>query len=198
MRIVARAAVVLAASLLNACGSSSTKTTTVTVSSSTAPASTTSSTSALTSHAATSGIPRCRAAMLTLSFLGQQGATGHGVLGFSLRNVSSSSCHTFGYPGILFLARDGIPLTTSSTRTTRDFFGRTSTKRLVLAPGASASFRVGVTHGISSSVGCATAYGIQVIPPDDTVALRTRMPGGAFQCRTATVSPMMSGRSAYP
>ncbi len=130
--------------------------------------------------------------------MGQQGATGHGELGFALRNTGSSSCATFGFPGVLFLNRAGGPLPTASTRTTHDFFGSTPAVALVIAPGASASFRLGVTHGISSSAGCTTAYGLQVIPPNDTAALRVTIPGGAYECGTATVSPLRPGDSAYP
>jgi Domain of unknown function (DUF4232) len=138
------------------------------------------------------------AADLALSFLGQQGATGHGLLGFSLRNSSSHSCHTFGYPGILFLDKGGAALATDSTRTTHDFFGAAPEVSLVLTPGERSSFRIGVTHGMSSTVDCTTAYGLQVIPPDDTATLRTTIPGGAYECRTASLSPLRPGASAYP
>jgi hypothetical protein len=136
--------------------------------------------------------------MLSLSFLGQQGATGHGELGFALRNTGSSSCRTFGYPGVLFLSQGGASLPTVSTRTTHDFFGSAPLQSLVVAAGQSVSFRLGVTHGIASSAGCTTTYGVQVIPPDDTATLRVSIPGGAYECGTATVSPVRPGQSAYP
>ncbi len=129
--------------------------------------------------------------------LGQQGAAGHGELGVALRNTSAHSCHTFGYPGILFLSRSGAPLPTASTRTTHDFFGSAPVATIVLAPGSTASFRVGVTHGISSSAGCATAGALQVIAPDDTATLRVPIPGGVYECTTATVSPLQLGNVAY-
>jgi hypothetical protein len=134
-----------------------------------------------------------------LSFLGGQGATGHGELGFELRNISSSTCHTYGYPGVLFLDRAGKALPTDSTRTTQDFFGSVPEKKLDVAPGQSVSFRLGVTHGAASPVGCTTAYGLQVIPPDDTATLHVAIiNGGAYECRTATVSPLQEGTSAFP
>jgi Protein of unknown function (DUF4232) len=140
----------------------------------------------------------CVAAGLALSFLGGQGATGHGELGYALKNIGTTSCRTYGFPGVLFLDRSGTALPTNSTRTTQDFFGTVPARPLVIAPGASASFRLGVTHGISSTVGCTTAYGLQVIPPNDTATLRVSMPQGAYECGTATVSPLASGQSAYP
>lgn len=133
-----------------------------------------------------------------MSYLGQQGATGHGELGFSVRNTGSGSCHTFGYPGILFQDKAGKALPTDSTRTTHDFFGNAPEVPIELAPGQSASFRIGVTHGTVPNVPCTTAYALQVIAPDDTATIRVAIPGGAFECRTATVSPLRPGNSAYP
>jgi Protein of unknown function (DUF4232) len=165
----------------------------------TAPASTTTVvTSTVTTAAAPARSPPCVAADLSVSFLGQQGATGHGLLGFALRNTSTRSCHTFGFPGVLFLDKLGHALPTSSTRTTRDFFGTAREVKLLLRPGQTASFRLGVTHGVTSTAQCTSAYGLQVIAPDDTRTLRATIPGGAYECRTVTVSPLRPGNSAYP
>lgn len=140
----------------------------------------------------------CRASDLALSFLGGQGATGHDVLGFELRNVTSQSCHTFGFPGVQFVDGAGRPLPTLSTRTTRDFFGSAPETALTVAPGESVSFRIGVTQGVVSSAGCTTAAAVSVIPPNDTGSLRVTIPHGAYECRTATVTPVRPGASAYP
>ena len=147
---------------------------------------------------ATSGPSLCRAAALRLTFLGIQGATGHGELGFAVHNTSGSTCTTDGYPGIQFTGEGGALLPTVTHRTTNDFFGHSPLAAVVLAPGATASFRLGVTHGISSSAGCTTAHGVRVIPPDDTGALSVSIPAGATECGTATISPMRTGTSAYP
>lgn len=136
--------------------------------------------------------------MLQGRFLGQQGAAGHGELGFALRNAGSGPCHTFGYPGVLFLSAAGAPLPTRSTRTTRDFFGTSPLSGFDLPPGASASFRLGVTHGAVPGSVCRTAATVQVIPPDDTRSLRIAIPGGGYECGTATVSPLRPGTGAFP
>jgi hypothetical protein len=115
-----------------------------------------------------------------------------------VRNTGSVTCHTYGFPGVLFLDRDGRPLPTASTRVTHDLFGSAPEVSLALAPGDSASFRLGVTHGLASSAGCVTAYAVQVIAPDDTASIRAQIPDGAYECGTATVSPLQPGRSAYP
>lgn len=159
---------------------------------------TTAETTAATSATAGTSGTTCRAADLALSFLGQNGATGHGLIGFALKNTSSASCSTYGYPGILFLDRAGGALPTIPIRTVHDIAGTTSLQRLTVAPGSTVSFRLGVTHGINSNAGCTTAYGLQVIPPNDTATLRVTIgDGGAYECRTATVSPLQPGTSAY-
>jgi hypothetical protein len=139
---------------------------------------------------------RCTAAGLSLSFLGGQGATGHGELGFSLKNTGSA-CRTGGYPGIQFLAKDGSALPTTPQHTTSDFFGSLPLKPLSLQSGQAASFRLGVSHGGGSDSGCSTAYGLQVIAPNDTATLRVQIPNGASECGTTTVSPLQAGDAAY-
>jgi hypothetical protein len=204
MRLAAAAVAAAAALALSACGSSTTKTVTVSASTvrtsatPTAPTPTTpTATSASTTSAAAPTTPLCVAAHLSLSYLGQQGATGHGIVGFVLRNTGSSSCHTFGYPGILWLSKTGAGLPTITVRTTHDFFGPAPLISLTVAPGGTFSFRLGVTHGAGGETGCTTAAGLQVIPPNDTHTIRITIPSGVFECRTTTVSPVRPGSSAY-
>jgi Protein of unknown function (DUF4232) len=168
--------------------------TTTTTSTSTAPTSTSTSTTTAT----VSATPPCTAAMLALSFLGQQGGMGHGEIGFQLRNTSNASCRTYGWPGIQFLDQNGNALPTIPHHVTNDFFGANPAVPLVIGPGASASFRLDVGHGVATSNGCATAAALQVIPPNDTATLRVSIPNGAYECRDANVSPLRSGDSAYP
>ena len=140
----------------------------------------------------------CVASGLALSFLGQQGATGHGELGFALRNTGSASCSTVGYPGVQFLGGGDTMLPTTPTHSTSDFFGHTTLHPLTVDPGQTVSFRLGVTHGQGSSAGCTTASALQVIAPNDTATLTTAIPDGAAECATVTVSPLQAGDSAYP
>lgn len=201
----------LASLLLAACGSSSmpdaartgqpsTATSPATSSPPAPPATSSTATTVTATGTTTTPVAQsgeCAAPGLALTFLGQQGATGHGELGFALRNTTSHSCQTGGYPGIEFVTGSGAPLPTATTRTTNDFFGSLSVRRLTVAPGAGFSFRVGVTHGIASSAGCTTAAAILVIAPDDTVQLHVAIPEGAYECGTATVSPVAPGDAAY-
>jgi Domain of unknown function (DUF4232) len=164
----------------------------------TAPATTTATTTTTTATTTASGEPPCRAAALSLSFLGQQGGMGHGEIGFVLKNTSNVSCRTYGYPGIQFLDQSGHPLPTIPHHTTSDFFGSSPAVPLVIAPAGTASFRLDVGHGVATSAGCATAYALQVIPPNDTATLKTTIPNGAYECQDANVSPLRAGASAYP
>ena len=143
------------------------------------------------------GTSQCVAAGLSLSYLGGQGATGHGELGFALKNTGSGACATGGYPGIQFLAKDGSALPTTPQHTTDDFFGHLPLQKLTLQPGQTASFRLGVSHGGGSSSGCTTADGLQVIAPNDTATLRAPIANGASECGTTTVSPLQPGTTAF-
>jgi hypothetical protein len=140
---------------------------------------------------------QCKAAGLALSYLGGQGATGHGELGFALKNTGSSACRTGGYPGIQFLSQDGSALPTTPQHTTDDFFGNLTLAPLTLRPGQTASFRLGVSHGGGSSAPCSTADALQVIAPNDTATLKVQIPNGASECGTTTVSPLQPGTSAF-
>jgi hypothetical protein len=135
---------------------------------------------------------------LALSFLGQQGGMGQGVLGFAVQNKSAADCGTGGYPGVEFLGQGGQPLPTHPSRSTGDFIGRTPVTPILLAPGQSASFRLVVGHGAASTAGCTTAAGLQVIAPTDTATLHATIPDGAYECGSAAVSPLRPGSSAYP
>ena len=170
---------------------------TTTTATSTATTTTTTMSTPTTTTTANTGPPPCTAADLALIYLGGLGAAGHGELGFALHNTGSQPCTTIGYPGIQFLDRAGGALPTVPTHTTRDFFGSIPKTFLTVAPGATVSFRLGVTHGAASPAGCTTAYGLQVIAPNDTATLRTSIPNGAYECQTATVSPLAQGTSAF-
>jgi hypothetical protein len=188
--------------VLAACGSSKKSTSTTAAPSTTTVTVTTPGTTASTQTSQTTttpaGVPICRATTLSLSFIGSQGAAGHGLLGFALKNTGSTTCSTIGYPGVLFLDKAGKPLPTTPTRTTRDYFGTAPKVALTVAPGATVSFRIGVTHVPAGNATCTTAAALQVIPPNDTSTLRISVPGGFYQCGTATVSPIRPGNSAYP
>jgi hypothetical protein len=195
---------------LAACGGSSNTTPTVTrtvtspATSTTTPLTTTDgttlttpTTTQATTTSASSGTQACTVHDLSLSFIGQQGAAGHGELAFAFKNTGSAPCHTYGFPGIQFLDRAGAPLTTIPHRSTLDYFGHAPEAELTINPGSEASFRLGVSHGAIPGSVCSTAFALQAIPPDDTQSVTAHIPDGAYECRDATVTPLQPGTSAY-
>lgn len=164
------------------------------------PATTATSTPTTTSTPPQPAGDQCVAADLALRFLGGNGATGHAELGFAVRNTSAHSCRTGGYPGVQFLDAAGRPLPTHPDHTTSDFFGHTTLGELTVAPGATVSFRLGVSHVGSggSNAGCVSAKSVQVIAPNDTATMRVSVSGGISECGgNVTVSPVQPGTSAY-
>jgi hypothetical protein len=171
----------------------STPVTQTTTTTTTAPQTTTATTTT-----GASGSGACTAADLTAAFLGQNGATGNVVLEFSVRNRGTGRCHTYGYPGVQFLARDGHKLPTTPTRTTQDLLGTTTATAITLAPGAQASFRMVASSTAPGGGSCPTAYALQIIAPDDTVPIKVSIPNGAYTCGKTTVSPLQPGTGAAP
>jgi hypothetical protein len=145
----------------------------------------------------TASTPACTASMLALNYQGRNGALGTMALYFAVRNTSSAPCHTYGYPGVLFLDRSGGPLPTSAKRTTHDLIGPAPIAAIVIDPGKLASFRIIATL-VGSGSGCETAHGLQAIAPDDTATMRTSIPGGAFECDQVTVTPLALGGGIPP
>lgn len=159
------------------------------------------STPATMSTSAQAAGPQCVAADLALSFLGGDDATGHVLLSFAMRNTSSHSCRTGGYPGVLFLDGSGHALPIHPDHTTTDIAGHTTLRALTVAPGASVSFRLG-TSDIGSgggNAGCARATALQVIAPNDTATMRVGLHSGVFECQgKVTVSPVQAGANPDP
>jgi hypothetical protein len=140
----------------------------------------------------------CTSSDLTAVYLGQDGATGNVVLSFALRNRGTATCHTYGWPGVEFLGTGGQGLQTQSKRVTKDILGSTPASVITLAPGRQASFRVVAPDQNASggSAGCETADALQIIAPDDAARMSVRIPGGAYECASATVSPLQPGDAA--
>jgi hypothetical protein len=138
----------------------------------------------------------CTASDLTPAFLGSNGAAGTIVLGFALKNTSSTTCHTYGWPGVEFLSSSGKALPTHATRTTGDVVGSTPAGELTLSPGESASFRM-VTSDMGPGGGsCPTASALQIYAPDDTATMKVAL-NGVAACGKATLSPLLPGVSAF-
>lgn len=209
---VLAAAAVAGALLLAACGGSSntsdnTAPTVTVVHTVTQPASTPATTktttdtgpqtdTTATKTSTTAAGDPCTASDLTPSFLGTNGAAGTIVLGFALKNTGTSTCHTYGWPGVQFLSSSGAALPTHATRTSGDVVGSTPAGALTLAPGDDASFRMVTSDMGPNGSSCPTASALQIIAPDDTATMKVALDGVAA-CGKATLSPMMPGDSAF-
>jgi hypothetical protein len=122
---------------------------------------------------------------------------GHVVLSFVLHNSSTAPCHTYGFPGVEFLAKGGAPIRTDAKRVVQDYAGSVPEVAITLKPGEEATFRVVTSDVASSQVACVTGYAMQIIAPDDTTPMRAPMPDGASICGgQATVSPLEPGTGA--
>jgi hypothetical protein len=209
LSVVSVPAAAICAGVLAACGSSNasdqtqvTVTRTI-IQTGTTPGTTTTGTGPQTDTTATKtsttpgavGNP-CTASDLTPSFLGSNGAAGTIVLGFALKNTSSSTCHTYGWPGVEFLSSSGAALPTGTTRTTGDVVGSTPAGVVTLAPGQEASFRMVTSDMGPNGSACPTATALQIYAPDDTVKMKIALSGVAA-CGKGTVSPMLPGDSAF-
>jgi hypothetical protein len=141
----------------------------------------------------------CTAADLTAAAVPPNGATGTVVLGFTLSNTGAQPCETEGWPGIAFVDAAGSPVTTPTTRSTRDILGSTPVARLLLSPGAEASFRITVhdSNNQGGEAGCGSYQTVQIIAPDDTATMLVKLPDGPAEvCGAATISPLEAGTSA--
>jgi len=133
----------------------------------------------------------CTASDLTPASLGSNGAMGHVVVTFSLRNTGERTCHSYGFPGVQFMAGKDQPVPTHATRTVHDFAGDTPLKAITLAPGQSAEFRVVLSDVANRRLRCVTADALQIIAPDDTVPMLATLQNPVSVCGgQATVSPL--------
>lgn len=138
----------------------------------------------------------CTASDLTPSYLGSNGAAGTIELAFALKNTGSTTCHTYGWPGVQLLSSSGAPLPTNATRTSSDLLGATPATVLTLKPGEQASFRLIARDFASGGRSCKNAKLLQIYAPDDTVTMKVAITGGVPACGSATLSPMLPGPSA--
>ncbi|HET9074592.1 MAG TPA: DUF4232 domain-containing protein [Solirubrobacteraceae bacterium] len=138
----------------------------------------------------------CVAADVRAAAAPPNGATGTIVLGFTLTNTSTSTCRTYGFPGIGLISADGSVVDPHAQRTTQDALGTSPLRHFTIGPGGQASFRVAVHdfNAQGSETGCHRYPAVQIILPDDTATLRVTLPNGAVTvCGTPQVTPLQPG-----
>lgn len=112
-------------------------------------------------------VPSCGNTSLRVNHSATQGATGHSNMVLWFRNITSSTCSLYGYPGLDALGPQGGVLA-HAQRTLHGFTGGASAERtIVLTPNALASSDV-EWHNFNFSTGgpCTFSSSIATTPPN--------------------------------
>jgi Domain of unknown function (DUF4232) len=118
--------------------------------------------------------------------------------GLQLRNIGSSACTLYGYPGVSWVAgTDGHQVGAAAVRQPDPTGG--AEKTVTLAPGTLASAPLDIVDAaVFSSSQCkpVPVRGLRVYPPGEKAALFLSMPtpaGGNGECSNATDSDLSVG-----
>ncbi len=110
---------------------------------------------------------RCRSAGLAVGLTGTDAGAGNVVATLRLTNTTARTCTLFGYPGLQLLDAQGNPLPTHAVWGGGWFSNDPPPSTVVLAPGASAQFRL---HWGQIEVGdettCPTSERVEITPPN--------------------------------
>ncbi len=134
----------------------------------------------------------CHTAQLTITPDGGGAGVGHVGVMFSVHNSSAQACDLVGYPGVQMLDATDRPLPTHVTWGPGYLAGSNPVQRVHLNPGANAYFSVEWVHIPSTGQTCSTAQFLQIIPPNETVALLVPDQLNAVCGGKLTVSPIVS------
>ena len=164
----------------------------------TSAASSAASAGASSSVAAASGTPTCTSADLKVSLGGGAGAgMSQNHIGLQLRNVGSSACTLFGYPGVSWVAgADGHQVGAAAQRQSDN--SGSAEKTLTLAPGALASAPLDIVDAAvipTSECKPVPVRGLRVYPPGETAALFLPLAtasGGYGECSLSTKQPTLT------
>jgi hypothetical protein len=116
--------------------------------------------------------------------------------GLQLRNVGSTACALYGYPGVSWVAgADGHQVGAAATRQPDPTGG--AEKTVILAPGALASAPLDIVDAAvipKSACKPVPVRGLRVYPPGNTAAMFIPLPtasGGYGECSVPTQSPTL-------
>lgn len=147
---------------------------------------------------ASSGLAACTSADLKVSFGGGAGAgMSQNHIGLQLRNVGSSTCTLYGYPGVSWVAgADGRQVGAAAVRYPDD--NGSAEKTVTLAPGALASAPFDIVDAAvipASECKPVPVRGLRVYPPGEKAALFVPMvtaAGEYGECSLATKQTLLS------
>jgi hypothetical protein len=143
------------------------------------------------------GTPACESASLQASLGGGSGAgMSQNHTGLQLRNVGSSACALYGYPGVSWVAgADGHQIGAAAVRQP-DPSGNTE-GTVILAPGATASAPLDIVDAAAipqSACKPVPVRGLRVYPPGQRAALFIPLATGSAgygECSGATQQPTL-------
>ncbi|MGH3246507.1 MAG: DUF4232 domain-containing protein [Trebonia sp.] len=145
-----------------------------------------------------SGTAACASADLQVSLGGGPGSgMSQNHTGLQLKNVGSSACTLYGYPGVSWVAgADGHQVGAAAVKQADPSGAAEAT--VTLAPGAVASAPLDIVDaGVFSRSACkpVPVRGLRVYPPGETAAMFLSMPttsGGYGECSVPTVGPALT------
>lgn len=184
------ALLLVAGIVASACSSSPAKhSSTTTTHASTATTSTTTTTATTTTTTTTTApvAASCQVSGLRISAVGHGGAAGTQEMTFSLMNTSSTSCNTYGYPGMLLVSTAGAPLPTTVDRGGGLSFENISPGKVTLAAGATAYFNVGFNDVRTGTTTCSQTHRVDVTPPTNTTHATVTTSLGIDACDNGTL-----------
>lgn len=152
-------------------------------------------------QSATQASVRCHSSQLTVN-LGRSGlAAGHESQVVTFTNVSGTPCHLYGYPGMQMLGADRRRMPSHVRWGASYIVPALSPRRVLIRPGAHASFEAGYEDGTGFGITCPAAMKVLITPPNAYRPLAIRWPlrpyGGpshsVHACGEVTVSPVYPG-----
>lgn len=118
---------------------------------------------AVPAMAASTGVPQCSSAHLSLAFLDKQAAMGHRFIDYSFTNVGKVACRLRGYPAALLLSRYGA--VNLATWATVAQWPLSPVRTVQIAPGQQAFFTFHWTPGAFCPGREFKFYGLRLAPP---------------------------------
>jgi hypothetical protein len=139
----------------------------------------------------------CKTAQLHIVLASQGAALGHRGLLFTMTNVSTSTCELFGYPGFELVSGNQV-LTQDPQRGSGYVYQDPGPHRVVLNPGAGASFGVTTADVSPTQSQCPQSDAALVTPPDETHTARVAAATPGCSRTTPAVTAVVAGVTGPP
>lgn len=137
-------------------------------------------------------LSECLTAQLHIALASQGAAVAHRGLLFTLTNTSSSRCELIGYPGFELVSGNQV-LTEDPQRGSGYIYQDPGPHRIVLDPGAAASFGVTTADVSPTQSQCPQSDAALVTPPDETHTARIAVVTPGCARTSPEVTAIVSG-----